>query len=92
MGSWQSKVDELDRKNSDLRNLFESTQVATIFLDPYLVIRSFTPAIASLYNLIPSDQGRPLTDIVSRLRYSNLREDCRQRAPNLGALGASRRA
>ncbi|MCB8881154.1 PAS domain-containing protein [Acidisoma cellulosilytica] len=71
------KVDELDHKNSDLKNLFESTQVATIFLDPYLVIRSFTPAIAGFYNLIPSDQGRPLTDIVSRLRYANLREDCR---------------
>jgi two-component system CheB/CheR fusion protein len=76
-GQLASKVDELDRKNSDLRNLFESTQVATIFLDPYLVIRNFTPAIANLYNLIPSDQGRPLTDIVSRLRYANLREDCR---------------
>jgi two-component system CheB/CheR fusion protein len=71
-----SKVDELDRQNSDLKNLFESTQVATIFLDPYLVIRSFTPAIANLYNLIPSDQGRPLTDIASRLRYANLHEDC----------------
>jgi two-component system, chemotaxis family, CheB/CheR fusion protein len=59
-GQLASKVDELDRKNSDLKNLFESTQVATVFLDPYLVIRSFTPAIASLYNLIPSDQGRPL--------------------------------
>jgi two-component system, chemotaxis family, CheB/CheR fusion protein len=78
--NWQlaSKVDELDRKNSDLKNLFESTQVATIFLDPYLVVRSFTPAIASLYNLIPSDQGRPVTDIVSRLRYANLRKDCQQ--------------
>jgi two-component system CheB/CheR fusion protein len=76
-GQLASKVDELDHKNSDLKNLFESTQVATIFLDPYLVIRSFTPATASLYNLIPSDQGRPLTDIVSRLRYANLREDSR---------------
>ena len=37
-GQLAGKVDELDRKNSDLRNLFESTQVATIFLDPYLVI------------------------------------------------------
>jgi two-component system CheB/CheR fusion protein len=77
-GQLANKVDELDHKNSDLQNLFESTQVATIFLDPYLVIRSFTPAIASLYNLIPSDQGRPLTDIVSRLRYTSLREDCRR--------------
>ncbi len=72
-----SKVDELDRKNSDLRNLFESTQVATIFLDPCLVVRSFTRAMTSVYNLVPSDQGRPLTDIVSRLPYAGLREDCR---------------
>ena len=71
-------VDELDRKNTDLQNLFESTQVATIFLDPYLVIRGFTPAVADIYNLIPSDQGRPLTDIVSRLRYTGLREDVHQ--------------
>jgi hypothetical protein len=35
-----SKVDELDHKNSDLKNLFENTQLATIFLHPYLVIRS----------------------------------------------------
>jgi two-component system CheB/CheR fusion protein len=76
-GQLASKVEELDRKNSDLRNLFESTQVATVFLDRYSVIRSFTPAIANVYNLIPSDQGRPLTDIVGRIRYSNLRDDCR---------------
>ncbi len=69
------KIAELDRSNSDLRNLFDSTEIATVFLDRHLVIRSFTPAIATLYNLIPSDQGRPLTDIVSRLEYRDLRED-----------------
>jgi two-component system CheB/CheR fusion protein len=72
------KVDELDATNSDLRNLFESTEIATIFLDRHLIIRSFTPAIATLYNLIPSDQGRSLTDIVSRLNYDNLRPDVAQ--------------
>jgi two-component system CheB/CheR fusion protein len=69
------KVEELDKTNSDLRNLFESTEIATVFLDRHLIIRSFTPAIATLYNLIPSDQGRPLTDIVGRVRYASLRED-----------------
>jgi two-component system, chemotaxis family, CheB/CheR fusion protein len=69
------KLDELGQANSDLRNLFDSTEIATIFLDRHLVIRSFTHAIATLYNLIPSDQGRPLTDIVSRLNYHGLRED-----------------
>jgi two-component system, chemotaxis family, CheB/CheR fusion protein len=70
-----AKVEELDRSNGDLRNLFDSTKVATVFLDPFLVIRSFTPEIASIYNLIPSDVGRPLTDIVSRLTYKTLGSD-----------------
>ena len=69
------KVEQLARTNSDLKNLFDSTRVATVFLDPYLVIRSFTPDIASIYNLIPSDLGRPLSDIVTRLNYTTLRED-----------------
>ena len=69
------KLDELDRKNMDLKNLFESTEVATIFLDRFFIVRGFTPAVANIYNLIPSDHGRPLTDIVSRLRYAGLRED-----------------
>ena len=80
------KVDELDQKNSDLQNLFESTQVATIFLDRNLLIRGFTPAVAGLYNLIPSDQGRPLTDIASQLRYGGLRQDMRQVLATLGPL------
>lgn len=69
------KVDELDRANNDLRNLFDSTQVATVFLDRHLIIRSFTPELANIYNLIPSDRGRPLPDIVGRLDYTTLRED-----------------
>ena len=69
------KVEELDHTNSDLKNLFDSTQIATVFLDRHLIIRSFTPAIGTVYNLIPTDEGRPLIDIVSHLRYSGLRED-----------------
>ncbi len=73
-----TKVDELDRANSDLRNLFESTRVATVFLDQHMIIRAYTPEVCSIYNLIPSDRGRPLTDIVSRLTYGELREDVLQ--------------
>ena len=80
------KLTELAEINSDLRNLFDSTEIATIFLDRDLVIRSFTPAIATLYNLIPSDEGRPLTDIVSRLNYGGLREDVAQVLKSLQPL------
>ncbi|MCF7701610.1 CheR family methyltransferase [Loktanella sp. M215] len=70
-----TKVDELDRANSDLRNLFESTRVATVFLDQDMIIRGFTPDVAKIYSLIPTDRGRPLTNIVSRLDYPGLRDD-----------------
>jgi two-component system CheB/CheR fusion protein len=72
------KIDELDRANSDLRNLYESTQIATIFLDRNLVIRSFTPAVTRIFNLIPSDNGRPLTDIAHHLEYAELPQDIQQ--------------
>lgn len=69
------KVEALDHASGDLRNLFESTQIATVFLDRELTIRSFTPAITAIFNLIPSDKGRPLTDIVSQIDYPDLRND-----------------
>jgi two-component system, chemotaxis family, CheB/CheR fusion protein len=71
-------VDELDQANSDLKNLFISTEIATVFLDRHLIIRSFTPAVGNIYNLIPSDHGRPLTDIVSHIRYDALGNDVLQ--------------
>jgi two-component system CheB/CheR fusion protein len=70
-----SKVDELDRAHNDLRNLFDSTQIATIFLDRDFRIRSFTPPATELFNLISSDCGRPLTDIVSKFKSHELRRD-----------------
>src|SRR5215831_18794298 len=73
-----SKIDELDRANSDLNNLFQSTQIATIFLDRNLEIRGFTPAVTKLFNLIVNDRGRPLTDLVSRIDYADLEDDMRR--------------
>jgi two-component system CheB/CheR fusion protein len=71
------KIDALDRANSDLHNLFESTQIPTIFLDKNLMIRSFTPAVKELFNILPGDRGRPLTDLNSRLSLPKLVEDIR---------------
>jgi two-component system CheB/CheR fusion protein len=69
------KIEEIDNANADLRNVFESTQIATVFLDQDLVIRTFTPAVGDIFNLIPTDRGRPLTDIVSHLEDSDMRRD-----------------
>ncbi|WEX76160.1 PAS domain-containing protein [Sinorhizobium numidicum] len=68
------KIEELDHANSDLKNLFESTQIATVFLDRNLVIRNFTPAASSFFNIRLSDIGRPLTELSSKLDYPELKE------------------
>lgn len=70
-----NKVDALDRSNSDLQNLFESTDVATVFLDRALTIRSYTPTVARIFNILPGDRGRPITDLSSRLNLAGLAEE-----------------
>ncbi|HLY44858.1 MAG TPA: CheR family methyltransferase [Stellaceae bacterium] len=71
----QGKIEELDRANDNLRNLFEGTGIAIAFLDKQLVIRSFTPAIKNIFSLMDVDRGRPLTDIVSELGDLDLRAE-----------------
>ena len=51
---------ELARAKSDLQNLLDSTQIATVFLDDNLCVRGFTPAISEIYRLEESDIGRPI--------------------------------
>ena len=59
----QASHDAQGRINSDLENLLRSTNIATIFLNRSGSIRRFTPAITSIYGLIDSDVGRPLTQL-----------------------------
>jgi two-component system CheB/CheR fusion protein len=54
-----------------------SSDIATLFLDKDLNIRFFTPAAAPLFNLIPSDIGRPLADLAHRFTGIDLLADAR---------------
>ena len=65
------------RVSSDLQNVLYSTNVATLFLDLELKIQFFTPATKSLFNLIPSDIGRPLADLKGLPTDDTLLEDAR---------------
>jgi two-component system CheB/CheR fusion protein len=69
------KVEALDLANADLRNLFDSTQIATVFLDKHLVIRNFTPAVTAIFDLVPSDRGRSLTSFTNHLDQVDLRQE-----------------
>ena len=74
----QAKVTDLSRANNDMKNLLESTDIATLFLDDNLDIRRFTSQMAKIIKLIPGDAGRPITDIASELAYPELVEDARE--------------
>jgi two-component system CheB/CheR fusion protein len=74
----QSKVDELSRTSNDMKNLLDSTDIATLFLDNALTVRRFTPQMLKIVKLIPGDVGRPLTDLASDLVYPQLADDARE--------------
>lgn len=78
------KFAELDRSNSDLQNLLDSTQIATIFLDSKLCIKNFTPAAGSVFRLLAADIGRPISDLAARFPEAGLAEDLREVLRTLG--------
>ena len=63
----QQKIEELSRANNDMNNLLAGTGIGTLFVDQQLRIQRFTPAVTAIINLIPTDVGRPLSDITPRL-------------------------
>ncbi|AVS74748.1 PAS domain S-box protein [Paracidovorax cattleyae] len=74
----KSKVDELGHANSDMQNLMDATAIATVFLDRDLRITRFTPSAVTLFNLIATDVGRPLSHLRTQLQYPELAEDARR--------------
>jgi chemotaxis methyl-accepting protein methylase len=74
----QAKLDTLSQLNNDMKNLLDSTDVATVFLDPALRVRLFTAGSNRVFKLIPGDAGRPITDIASELAYPELADDARE--------------
>jgi two-component system CheB/CheR fusion protein len=80
----QVKVDELSRTNNDMKNLLNSTDIATLFLDNNLNVRRFTTQATKIIKLIPGDVGRPITDLASDLLYPELTADAREVLEKLG--------
>ena len=74
----QSKMDELARVNNDMRNLLNSTEIVTVFLDNQLHIRRFTTGADKIFKLIPGDVGRPLSDITSNLIYPDMSDEAQK--------------
>jgi two-component system CheB/CheR fusion protein len=75
---YQTKAEELAQRNNDIKNLLDSTQMATIFLNHELEIQRFTPYATQLFRIIESDIGRPINHINTNLRYPDLEADVRE--------------
>jgi two-component system CheB/CheR fusion protein len=71
-GELQAKLDELSRASNDMKNLLDSTEIATLFLDGSLCIRRYTEQATRFLRLIPTDVGRPITDVTTDLLFPEL--------------------
>jgi len=74
----QSKITDFLVANNDMKNLLNSTDIATLFLDKDLNIRRFTDQLTKLFKLRSTDIGRPFTDMVTNLRYPEMTDHARE--------------
>lgn len=74
----QSKILDFTVANNDMKNLLNSTEIATLFLDKELNIRRFTDTITKLFKLRSTDIGRPFTDMVTDLQYPEISDHAKE--------------
>lgn len=74
----QGKFEELSRANADMKLFLDSLQVPTIFVDNELRIKRFTSQAPNLISVIETDMGRPISHIMTNLRYDKLVDDALQ--------------
>jgi two-component system CheB/CheR fusion protein len=63
---------EVRQSNDDLLNLLNSIEIPILMLENDLRIRRFTPTAQRIFNLIPNDIGRSLSDIRLNLDFPDL--------------------
>lgn len=82
----QNKVSDFIRASDDMKNLLNSTEIATLFLDKELNIRRFTDQVTSLFKLRNTDIGRPFTDLVTDLQYPEIGPNARHVIKTLASV------
>ena len=68
----QNRNLELQELSDDMVNLFGTVDLSIIMLSDDLRIRRFTPKAVKLLNILPSDIGRPISDLKIKLLLPNL--------------------
>jgi len=62
-----SRNDELEQLSNDLSNLISGLSIPVVMVNEEFRIRRFSPSAEKLLNLIPADQGRPITHIKANI-------------------------
>jgi two-component system CheB/CheR fusion protein len=82
----QSKVGDFVQSNNDMKNLLNSTEIATLFLDKELNIRRYTDILHDIIKLRSGDIGRPFTELVSNLIYPEIETHARKVLKTLSTI------
>jgi two-component system CheB/CheR fusion protein len=64
--------------NDDMINLFNSTEIAAVFLDENMAIKRFTPKVQQIIHLIQADVGRSITHFATNINYETMINDAEQ--------------
>ncbi len=73
-----AKVQEMSTASEEEINLLNSTAVAVLLLDESMCVRRYTPPATEIFKLIPSDIGRPITDLITSLDSPALEATARE--------------
>ncbi len=74
----RGKLDEISQARQELENLMGATEIATLYLDRDLRIQRFTAGVQELFNILPVDRGRRISDLTHKLGYSEFVVDAEQ--------------
>jgi two-component system CheB/CheR fusion protein len=72
------KYESATQTNTDLEHLMASSDVGTLFLDPDLRIRRFTPSLTELFAMTQGDEGRKISDFSRTFDYADFENDAKR--------------
>src|SRR5438552_216353 len=75
---------EMIQLTNELNNLLASTQMPIVMVDNALTVRRATPAARSAFNILPTDIGRPLSELRPNINISDLDSILREVIETLG--------
>ena len=77
---------ELGQANNDLANLLDAIRIPILLVGADLRIRRITSLATDIFHVLPSDVGRPITDIRNNLQVPDLAKLIRHTITNLSPI------